>query len=335
MIHNRLQKYQLLLLIIIFLTCSITLPSHTPSNEIVQLCETLDPSVDSSNPDAINKFFQTKLLRKPGKERWQIKPSPFEDQKEKILPILEQMGMIHEIRPQKKSYDIAFFFGATGPGFCGRSAFFNRCLQKIENKPETICITSLRPRFQDIETEQVIFDKSLGNFHTSLFQKNQYCINEFEIAQIITARLIKDDKIRDKMQFVAAPLIENPDGTTRRANTAETFQYFFNELKKNKQQTAAEYLSGKSILVISDNPHCLYQDTVARIELGKAGVKNFNLETVGRAVDTTHPLALAVMLDAIARTFYCQCHTNYDCLTKMPAQKYDDEFRPRSQPEDA
>lgn len=298
-----------------------------PADALVELFYVLTGTVMTL--DEMHVYAQAHFLRPTGIERWHMEVSVFEPLKDKLIPLLDALGMIQQENPSQEAYDIIIIFGATASGMRGRLGFAQKCCyEQLCNSSCLVFLTSERPRFDDIETASVIFNKTIVD---------KLPEREIEIAHILVDDIITNALVRDRLQFVATNLIIEPSGSQRRANTFDTIVTWLSQMISNEQMV--HRLQSVSILAISDNPHIVYQDAVLRSALGCFGLSDYTLETVGRAAEIDHPLSLAVMLDALARTLYVERFNYQNGFVQKEISTQSNsivqEFYPKSMPVDA
>ena len=243
--------------------------SQEPFNK---LCKLVDLNYDGSLQDLVKKT-QAGWLRKPGTERWHIEDDS-SDVKQRVLPVFTELGLRDTIMPKQHYYDYSVIFGARLDGVSGRIDF----LIDLWN--------------QGIRFNQIVFLSGYRELHESELKtlKEKYgrtdIKTEPEMMEFLYHTIDHADLRRVPFVLVKAPARTLSNGSIARATTACTVNSW---MELNPQPGTC--------MLISSQPHCVYQQVVAKTLLPKV----FDLETVGKATQDTR---IGVYLDTLARTFY-------------------------------
>ena len=252
---------------------SIITEENKPTAQFTKLLQLFGIDASISFEEIVYKT-QQKWLRQKGKERWEIADN-FQNKKSEVLPILESIGMIYEINPQKKHYDYVFMLGCSIHSTRIRINFLLKEWANGLRFENLIFLVSDRP-----------LDKN--------FEKIEEPI-----------------KIQLKTEYEATKYIYNKMKPP--INFEENFNVSFvsSECKQNKKRATTEdtiisWLDNNpkpgSCLFISSQPFVMYQDTVARSILPDM----FSIETVGAESYTKN---IGIQLDSTTRSLYCLHHS--------------------------
>lgn len=286
-------------------------------SSIKKLFKVLDLPTDDSLIQ-MNEIAQKELLRKPGQERWDMDKEAYNDKKEQILPILDEIGLLQEKKPSGQDYDYILIQGALVKRMRDRLAY----LQKIwislspqtRKKAKIVFLTGARSLEPTQESVEVLLNESLSPvpFRTEWTPPANLPQTEKEAAEFVWDQIIADPELRQKrvqgdVLFVNAPLLGDPP---RRPTAADTISFWIDS-PQNTNALGEEYtqfwdssvpLDKARYLVISNNPFILFQHKVVQNSLRKKGITNAIIVTVGPAADPTLPLS--VHLDNVARILY-------------------------------
>jgi hypothetical protein len=250
---------------------SLLSSNGAPRPALVSLLKLLEVSHDGTLPGIVSAT-QAPWLRKTA-ERWELSET-LSSQKEKALPLLQQLGCVDTISPQKQQYDIALVLGGYKDRMDARFDYLIKLWKEGVRFNKLIFLTGARPI--DFEHEDVCD-----------------CLEtETELMQFLYEELDLPEEMRHiPVTIVDTPAQKKEDGSLRRPNTADTLREW---LKQNPDPCTA--------LFISNQPLVGYQDSVMRTELPQT----IPFETVGPQADDDTLLAL--YLDNLARWLY-QEHT--------------------------
>jgi len=267
-----------------------------PSTELLKLLDVMGVQHDGSL-QSIMQATQKAWLRQAGKERWQI-GDQFAQKRDIVMPLLTNMGFVHEQKVTQNQYDYALVLGATMQRMRSRVAYLLKQVTAGIHVGKIIVLTGLRDRSNDIETESVI----LGTTQTDLPIKKDWHLTgalpatETDMIKLIFEQTDFPDVFKSiPVEFINTPVQMAKDGTLRRPNTADTVHAWL----------ATSPVPG-SCLAVSNQPYNLYQDTIIRNSLPST----FMLETVGAGVDISEKAQkqenIAVFLDTLARYIFAK-----------------------------
>ncbi|USE37554.1 hypothetical protein [Endozoicomonas sp. SCSIO W0465] len=218
--------------------------------------------------------------RKPGQERWELPALNIStSQVDRAFDLLETLGLISPIAPLIKQYDYALLLGSTAPGMKRRLDYITDWWSQGVRFKRLIFLVGQRPLtpgadYLDILKRQP--DKNLDPFP----------FTETEAAIMLHQLVPMPEAIR----AVPVEFIDTPrnwrNGFWHRPNTRDTLKHW---LKADPIPGAA--------LVISDQPHGVYQKEVVRQEL-----PGFVIDLMAGPADPA--ATLPVYLDALALWLY-------------------------------
>jgi hypothetical protein len=210
------------------------------------------------------------FMRPSGKERWEISDI-HEDKRSALLDLFRQMGVLHTLMPTKTQYDYAVVHGATLGRTRDRMLFLIELYQQGTRFDHVVVLSGKR----------ILTDEEKKKLNNTVE-------NEYEMVQVVWNQLSKPQGL-DKLPilFVDSPMHEK-NGVMMRPTTADTIGTW---LKLNPKPG--------SIIAISNQPFCGYQDSVIRSYLPNT----FQIETVGPAAQEDE-VKISVLLDNLARWLY-------------------------------
>ncbi|MBY0109935.1 MAG: hypothetical protein K2X90_02375 [Candidatus Babeliaceae bacterium] len=219
-----------------------------------------------------NSFAQKKLLRSG--ERWHEQNNTgisevLQENSAAIIQHLQNLGMIDQIKPQKKQYLYAGVMGALKTTVAKRMAYLQELIDCGLSFDYIVLLGGARPLLQKEKT-------GLPEHITTEAEMMVYLFNNSSLKN-------------NKMIIVDAPLVKKPDGTITRPTTDQTLVNF----------TKIAPQEG-SFLVVSNNPYILRQTKVAERILDK---KRFPVEGVGAPADMQN-IDIVMLMDEFARTLY-------------------------------
>jgi hypothetical protein len=218
------------------------------------------------------KATQKGWLRPAGKERWEIEDQPHEKQRDVLLPLFRNMGLVDAWEAQESSYEHILFMGATVFRMAARMETLHEVLVKLTSYKDIVFLSGCRYLTGD-EKEFLIkrgwspVATTEGGVYPRLFEENKIAL--------------------DKVIFIDSPETILPSGRVWRPTTADGVKDW---LKTNPTPGTA--------LVISSQPFCHYQKVVAESLLPTT----FTVQAVG--VKAPEDTTVAVYLDTLARTLY-------------------------------
>ena len=262
-----------------------------PTLSLLKLLAKNDCHHDGSLPSIV-QVTQKKLLRQPGKERWESKTNTLPDTED--LRLFKELYLIQEIIPTQKHYDYALLLGGV---FEDVHIRVEHLIHLWKNKgvrfKSLVILTGERPLDEQIESKQSLISYNVKNI----------CLptTESEMIKFVLAQTDLPSEWR-KPSFssvlVSAPMQKMADGSLRRPNTEDTVIEWLKEHNPDHG----------TILAVSNQPFVGYQDAVLRKNLW-----HFIIETVGAAYKDNE--SRATILDALTRWLY-------NLSTDHPQSKY-------------
>lgn len=315
-------------------------PTELISNEEAINFLEKSESIDAEEAlDWLNNGMQAGMKRRSA-ERQQIKVDPrLEAKRDEIIPLLDEMGFISEVKPTKTEFDGALLLGAAQGGVTGRISELEKVIEGGV-RPKTIYLLSggrsLWPNAEALTAEFVaerIAAKNGGN-------KDEI---KSKITEIFTAALkdVKPEDITNKRKEIVVafaggmgiaeglPAIEWPNemdmvrrvfaervaanqklqgieikeafAPGERPTTEDTVKVFHDLYGEELIAKAkVERREKPDLLTISSQPHITYQ----RQPIDKfLPAEKFNVEMVGKGADR-EKLNIGEALDAFARRVY-------------------------------
>lgn len=222
----------------------------------------------SSDADILSET-QSRWLRKPGQERWEMSEL-LPEQKSFVLSWAGQQGLFASWEPARETYDKALILGATTSHMQMRLEFLKQLWLAGTRFQEVVWLTGDRPLDPRIDG---LLDR---------------CSNESEAAHI----LWEEANLPEEMHALPVTFIAVPMMGERRPNTADTIIAWLERAP-----------SPCSALFVSDQPFCGYQFAI----LEKYLPDSIDFDVVGKGADpSSHPAAAAITLDSIARWLYAE-----------------------------
>lgn len=221
---------------------------------------------------------QSAWLRPSGSERWDIKESSPE-QRALLMPYFHDLSLVEAIYPQKNHYTYGLVHGSVMADF--RVALrFLRTLWLRGIRFEHLVLLSGKRKL-DQQQEIAVLLKEGVDYKDLPATETDMMLTEFQQADL------PQDLLCLPRTVVVAPEHMLQDGSRVRPTTADTVKTW---LQHNPQPG--------SVLAISSQPSCLYQQVVARTLLPAC----FSLETVADIVSPQVPVG--EYLDSLARILY-------------------------------
>lgn len=222
--------------------------------------------------------------RQPGQERWEMQDIVLPEEKEKaVMGCLEQLSLIKELTPERTHFEYALLLGATVPRMERRMNHLAQLWEQGVRFNKLIFLVGQRPLVDAIDKTDSLIAKNIGKQATG---------HKAEVARPLTetegARLVYESiNMPASMKHVEVDFIDSPRNWEgdhwQRANTRDTLKRWM----LDRPEPGAT-------LVISDQPHALYQLEVVRQELPDA----FLTEVAAQQADKDARLILC--LDALA-----------------------------------
>ncbi|MBS1988152.1 hypothetical protein JST56_04120 [Candidatus Dependentiae bacterium] len=233
---------------------------------------------------------QKNLLRPVGKERWQSPESVYQENADKIIPILKQLGLLQEVQAEQKDYRYGILLGATVTNVRKRLAFLIQEWNRGVRVDELVILAGQRILDPDIESVAVLYDRKNGilPIKQSWQDSQEHPKTETEMMRMVLEQAeLPEGLAKIPCTFIDAPMQKTADGLIRRPTTGDTVNAWL-EKKPNPD----------SCLVVSCQPYVTYQDSVMRTLMPAS----FSLETIGARVSEGENLA--TLLDTVARILY-------------------------------
>ena len=219
--------------------------------------------------------------RKPGQERWELPKLDIPQNKgHRAFYLLEKLGLISPIAPSSTQYDYALLLGATAPGMKRRLDYLAYWWSQGVRFKHLIFLVGQRPLTPGVDYLDILVRKPDN--------KNQ---DPFPFTETEAAIMLHQlAPMPEAMRALPVEFIDTPrawrNGLWQRPNTRDTL----------KQWVKAGPLPGTA-LIISDQPHGVYQKEVVRQEL-----PGFAIDLAAGPADPA--TTLPIYLDALALWLY-------------------------------
>lgn len=228
--------------------------------------------------------------RKPDQERWEIQDIKMDDQRhQKVMALLEKLGLVNELKPSPQQYEYALLLGATIPRMEARLNQLVKLWNEGTRFNQIIFLVAQRPLTADIDQVDTLIGRMIGKEASEKERQNARPQTETEGAlMVFKATNMPDDMRKIPVLYIDTPRYWHNDHW-QRANTRDTLKKWMEEYKAPAGKPA-----GGKTLVVSDQPHSLYQHEVVRQELPDI----FETKVTGeKARDNTR---VVIYLDALA-----------------------------------
>ena len=204
-----------------------------------------------------------------GKERWEYQPFN-EEQKPLLLPYFKNLGMVDATHAQQAEYDYALVHGG----------FYTSVQKRI-----AYLVTEFN---RGVRFKQVVLLTGQRLFDPQTAEKDLPFQTEAEMMLSVWKNFSMPEEMK-KIPYllVDAPGKKRKDGSWARPNTADTLI----EWMKTSPKPG-------SCLLISSQPFCGYQDSIARTMIPAS----FSIETIGP--EASQGVLVAVYLDNLGRWLY-------------------------------
>ncbi|KEQ14941.1 hypothetical protein GZ77_11885 [Endozoicomonas montiporae] len=265
-------------------------PIH--SDELINTLSSLLDELDvphSLDLDSITNAAQ-RWRRKPGQERWEMPDIKLDDeQHQKVMAHLKKIGLVDELKPSSKHFEYALLLGATVPRMETRLKQLVKLWHEGVRFNQIVFLVAQRPLIAGIDQVDTLISRVIGKGAPESAQKNARPQTETEGARMV----FEATEMPEAMRKIPVIYIDTPrywnENYWQRANTRDTLKKWIQEYKTPDGKPA-----GGKTLVVSDQPHALYQHEVVRQELPES----FKTEVTGeKAADETRT---AIYLDALA-----------------------------------
>lgn len=232
---------------------------------------------------------QKNWLRKPGKERWELTSSYSAQARSIILNECSKLGMIHEIKPQRKKYDYAIILGGTVQTMRKRFAHVLELIKQGRTFNLIVFLCGQRPLNKAIESDDTLVSYTNSTLPANMNWQRPAMLpqTETEMTLMIIDQTLLPNDLKEKIMVIDTPCKTGPQGNLLRPTTGDTFASWLATLPQPG-----------TVLVISSQPYVGYQDAVARTFLPK----EFTCETIGRSDENDY--SDVVLLDTLARWLY-------------------------------
>ncbi len=262
---------------------------------------------DKSDLLAWNRYLQMNFLRPSHMDHYDIAQNISDQNQQQMLAIFKNLGMVDDIEPSRKEYDLLFVFGGSLLHTYRRFSYLDWLVR--QNKiiiPQTpIYYINGRRSLALVEQEEA---SSLG----------VRCLVQDECARLIW------EKYFQVLGSLHVMTIDPPSG--RRANTEDTLRAFYKTKNLNffARKSLSSNLEKIKILGFSNQPYVPYQSDLSQTLAFTEKVKVI-VEVVGPAAreemiptsphafdmnltDTPRSVPSLVYLDSIARRLYILAH---------------------------
>lgn len=243
--------------------------------------------------DATQKYWK----RKENQERWQMDPVTVKNEAY-VLSLINKIGMIQEVSPQKKYYDYAFLLGAVTTTARPRLYHLVHLFEQGVRFGKIYVLSGERPLDPTRETENIFLHPDETVLKTKQVNlplpKNESEMLRFLIKQYVFPKEFQKIPI----EYISALMKKNKNGELVRPRLNDIMAIWL----KTKP------LKG-SVLAISNQPFVHYQDLTLKMHLeGK-----YEIETVGYE---RKEHKIEVYLDQIADYLY-----NFKCYQDSKQKK--------------
>lgn len=244
----------------------------------------------------INEISQERMLRKKGVERWAL-PRTGEEFRAELMPKLESLGVINEVRPLRTQYDYVLIHAGSIDTMRRRVAYLEELYKNGIRFGKVVFLTGTRKLDPIYESEDVLFNEERSSvaFRKGWIAALDMVEVEHEAAEIVWDQIVKSDELRlTNVEYVVASVVSDGD-CLRRANTADTI------LSWLRMRPPLG-----NILCISNNPYIPYQHATMEKLLKECQLqgRGVSVETVGPSAAEDVPVA--VHLDNLARWLYTE-----------------------------
>jgi hypothetical protein len=222
---------------------------------------------------------QKHWLRGEGLERWDVEDNDKQlAERDTIMRMFQSLGLIDDIKPKYRDYDYVLMMGALESRVETRLDYAHFLYAQAEyNFDHLVMLSGARP---------LMADKEPSIKHLSPEKQTEHGMMMYLLDRMKDKN--PDDSFFSKpIQEIDTPMQVDVTGKSRRPNTKDTIDSWL----------ATKPKPGRA-LVISNQPYCSYQHSVARVLLPP----EFDVETIGHHSNGQDPVK--VYLDSLARLFY-------------------------------
>ncbi len=222
--------------------------------------------------------------RKPGQERWEVGDLKLSDeQKKKVMMHLKALGLIYKQKPDKKHFDYALLLGATAPRMKSRFQHLVSLWKEGVRFDKIIFLSGERPIQDNIDLTEILVSEVIGQEASKDKKQKARPATEKEAARMVyMATEMPDDMRAIPVEFFSTSRTWLVD-RWQRGNTRDSFKNWANS---NPRPGSA--------LIVSNQPHLLYQQEVIRQELPEG------FTTQGTAQEADPGGQIVMYLDALA-----------------------------------
>ena len=268
-----------------------------PSKTLIKLFDATKIEYEKT-ATGMNKVAQANFLRKENEERWQIQSNKWEKDREIIIPILDDLGMIKCVRPTKQKYNHVIIFGAKVDRMRLRLRRLISHFKEGLTFEKIYFLVGERELDAESEDEDVLYNKRKSSvpFKEKWQRPETKPETEAQAARMIWSQTKMPEELEKQgIEFINVGMITDPEtGKTRRPNTEDTVKEWLSKVSKIG-----------NVLAVSNQPFVLYQHETLVGVLSKVGrlSDDVTIETVGKEAKDT---PISVHLDNVARTLYTE-----------------------------
>lgn len=237
--------------------------------------------------DSVYTYTQKNWLQFP-KERWEFSPM-FEEKRETLLPIFNQLHLIEKIEATKNEYDIAIIHGATLQRVRNRISFLAKEWNRGVRFKEIVFFSGPRNLEQSFESETHLLSPSEELPFKKGFVKPQIMPkNETEMMKFVFENAeLPEGMEKLPTKFIHAEIRSKELFRYNRPTTADTILKWLEDSPKNV-----------TVLCVSSQPYVSYQDIIMKYYV----TPDIEVETIGdKASDK---ITVSSLLDNIAKCLY-------------------------------
>lgn len=283
------QRYKLQLsglLLTLFLTAKTLAADPALSQQQLDTLSALLSETGTPHKKDFNSMVEAtqQWRRKPGQERWEVTDLNFSaKQKKKVRKYLAALGLINQQKPNKKQFDYALVLGATAPRMKSRFQHLVTLWKEGVRFDRIIFLSGERPIHDDIDMTELLVSDVIGKEASRDKKQKARPATEKEAARMV----YMSTEMPDDMQNIPVELFSSSRtwlvDRWQRGNTRDSFKSW---VKSNPKPGSA--------LIVSNQPHLLYQQEVIRQELPQGFI------TEGTAQQADPDSQIIMILDALA-----------------------------------
>ncbi|MRI33595.1 hypothetical protein EOPP23_11415 [Endozoicomonas sp. OPT23] len=258
-----------------------------PEPELISTLSELMSALDIPHHNNLHSLIKAsqRWRRKPDQERWEVADLQLPAEKQRqVMELLSKLGLTGGVMPKSKKFHYAIMLSGTAPRMRARLQQLVKNWEAGVRFNQVIFLTSQRILNPAIDKIDELVASSIGADKTVEERSKATPATEFEAAQLVYFSTPMPDEMRKlKVHYTSTP----------RDWLGSRWQ------RKNTRQGMQEWLSTKptkgSTLIVSNQPHVLYQGEVAYQEFPPG----FSIEMTG-GVATPDNQNLINYLDALA-----------------------------------